>query len=264
MNRRTCLALGVAAAAQSIGFAGADFWTAKEPSEWDEKDLERLLHRSPWSKEVTVQIQMNLMEEGGGGDVSGGRRGRTGGGGGGGMPDASSDAGMGGGGGGGRGGGRGGAGGMDAAAQARPEMKAVVRWESARPIRDAAKKEFPKELAAAYVISVTGLRMGAGGRRGAAPGQEQAPAEGDRGAQMNERLKAGAQLERKGADPISPAQVQTGRIPAGPVSYFIFPRGSQPIQASEKEVTFHLKLDRMELKAKFVLKDMMYKGELAV
>lgn len=257
--------LGAGAVARAFA-SPADFWTTKEAAEWSEKDVQRILSHSPWAKEVTVQMQMNLMESGGGG--GGGRRGGRGGGGGGGggMADASTGfggaGGEGGGGGGmGGGGGRGGGGGgMEGGGmQQPPEMKATVRWESARPIRDAVKKGLPKELGDAYLISVTGLR---GGREGGDPQQRQEG--GDRGPALNNRLKESATLERKGADPISPAQVQSGQLPTGPISYFIFPRGSQPIKESDKEVTFHIKMGRMELKAKFVLKEMMYKGELAV
>ncbi len=152
----------------------------------------------------------------------------------------------------------GGGGGMEGGMQARPEVKALVRWESAHPIRDAVKKELPKQLGDAYVISVSGLRVGGG--RG-----PEAGAEGnERRQQMAEVLKGATHLERKGSDPIAPSQVQSGQIATGPISYFVFPRGSQPIQESDKEVTFHIKMERVEVKAKFALKDMMYKGELAL
>jgi hypothetical protein len=267
MNRRTCLMCGAAAFSRAFAFAPADFWTSKDAAEWSEKDIERMMTRSPWAREVNVQVHADLME-GGGMSGGGGRRGGRGGGGGGGSMDASSDAGMGGGGGGGGGmgggGGRSGRGGNEGAldslqSQNRAEVKAVVRWETARPIRDAAKKELPKQLSNLYVVSVTGMLPG--GMR-----ERQPAAEGgaNRGQQFIERLKAATQLERKGADPIAPAQVQTGRVAAGPITYFFFPRGSQPIQESDKEVTFHIKLERMEVRARFALKDMVYKGELAL
>ena len=144
--------------------------------------------------------------------------------------------------------------------QGRPEMKALIRWESARPIRDAVKKELPKQLGDAYVISVSGLRLG-----GMREGQGGTPARAnERRQQQAEFLRTSTQLERKGNDPIAPIQVQSGQIATGPISYFIFPRGSHPIQESDKEVTFHIRMGRMEVKARFALKDMLYKGELAL
>ncbi len=234
----------------------ADVWKDKKADEWSEKDVQRLLTHSPWAKEVAVEVHTAGMESGG---RSGGRGGRGGGdasmgsGGAGGVADGSEGmAGGPGGGGGGRGGARGGAGGGEGGPAAnRPEMKAIVRWESARPVREATHKQLPEQLAGNYVISVLGLRLpdiGAGPEAG----------------NLEERVKSATQLQRKGRDPIRPARVQMGRPGQGPLLIFIFLRGSQPIEAADKDVVFHIALGRMELKAKFALKDMMYHGELAL
>ena len=138
----------------------------------------------------------------------------------------------------------------------RPEIKALVRWESAKPIRDAAKKELPKEFAGSYIISVSGLQLGGRGRDGVSGGEGGGP-QG-----LEDRLKQGTQLERKGADPIAPEKVLLNQ--QAQVRYFVFPRGSQPIQASDKEVVFHISMGLMELKVKFALKDMAYQGQLAL
>ncbi len=259
--RRTFLLVSAA-----ITSRAGDFWTDKKAAEWSEKDIQRLLAHSPWAKETTVDMH-NAMD--GGMSGRGGRGGRGGGGAGGGMGGGNSaeegvsggmgaggaGGGMGGGGGGGGRGGRGGTGDSDtmAGGNSQPVIKAMVRWESARPIRDAVKKEIPKEFGESYVISVSGLQAGRGGREG----REGA----DAGKGMEERLKQSAELRRKNADPIAASQVITGQ---GQVRYFVFPRGSQPIQASDKEVVFHVALGPMELKTKFALKDMMYRGELAL
>jgi len=162
---------------------------------------------------------------------------------------------------GGRGGGRGGGSGAGDMADSarRPEIKVLVRWESAKPVCDARKKELPKELAGNYVISVSGMPL-EGGRH---EGEQRWPDKGGDGtADFVERLKQATQLLRKNADPIYPARIMQDS--QGQVRYFVFPYGSQPIQASDKEVVFHLALSRMELKAKFALKDMMYQGALAL
>ena len=257
----------VAAAAASVWARTGEFWNEKKAEDWSEKDIQKLITHSPWAKEVTVELPAAGPVDMG---RSGGRGARGGGGGGGTMPDASQGS-MGGGGdmgGGGRGGGgRGGGGGggeMGDGATRRPEIKALVRWESARPVCDARKKDLPKELAGAYVVSVSGMPLEGGWhegeRQGGARHQEGEGGEGAAG--FVERLKQATQLRRKNADPIYPARVLENS--PGQVRYFVFPYGSQPIQASDKEVVFHIGLGHMELKAKFALKDMMYRGELAL
>src|ERR1039457_2953158 len=79
-----------------------EFWQDKKPSDWSEKDVKRLLTKSPWAKEGTVAFNMERMGgmPGGGGPPMGG-----------GM----------------------GPGGMEM-------PKPVIRWESAAPLRDAAAK----------------------------------------------------------------------------------------------------------------------------
>ena len=80
---------------------------------------------------------------------------------------------------------------------------------------------------------------------------------------MQERLKDATRLERKGKDPIAPAAVEIGQASDGrSVLMFLFPKGSQPIEAGDKEVIFVTALGAMGVKAKFPLKDMMVKGQL--
>jgi hypothetical protein len=54
-------------------FAG-EFWQDKKPSDWSEKDVKRLLTKSPWAKEGTVEFNMERMGgmPGGGGPPMGG------------------------------------------------------------------------------------------------------------------------------------------------------------------------------------------------
>ena len=80
---------------------------------------------------------------------------------------------------------------------------------------------------------------------------------------MEERLKDSTHLERKGKDPIAPAQVETGQAADGSsIMMFLFPKGSQPIEANDKEVVFVTQMGPMGVKAKFVLKDMVVNGKL--
>src|SRR4051794_12160990 len=132
INRRAFLLFS-----SGLAFASDDFWKSSKASEWSSKDVQRLLTHSPWAKEVTLD-----MHTGSSGDMGGASRGRGGRGGGGmnagGGGGADGQMGSEGGsmaGGGGRGG-RGGSGGMSGEGggrESRPEIKAIVRWESARP-----------------------------------------------------------------------------------------------------------------------------------
>src|ERR1035438_460230 len=128
-----------------------EFWQDKKPSDWSEKDVKRLLTKSPWAKEGTVAFNMERMGgmPGGGGPPMGGMPG------GGGPP---------------MGGGMG-PGGMEM-------PKPVIRWESAAPLRDAAAKStgdaagrsFAEWSASFYVVTLSGFGA-PGGRGGRGMGQ---------------------------------------------------------------------------------------------
>ena len=103
MMKRTLFFFVTALSALTCIVLAGEFWENKAYQDWTDKDVEKLLKKSPWSQRVTLYM--------------------GGSGGGGGMPP---------GGGGGRGGGgRGGA-------EMGQEMNFTVRWDSALPIRQAA------------------------------------------------------------------------------------------------------------------------------
>src|SRR4051794_39942368 len=39
-----------------LNATGGDFWDKKPPSQWDSEQIEKLLNKSPWAKEVTAQM----------------------------------------------------------------------------------------------------------------------------------------------------------------------------------------------------------------
>ncbi len=77
-------------------------------------------------------------------------------------------------------------------------------------------------------------------------------------------LMHGTTLEVKGKEPISPSGFQKVDDDDGPIWRFRFPRAGNPITAEDKEVVLLMQLGRMTLKAKFPLKEMTYKGQLAL
>jgi hypothetical protein len=217
-----------------------EFWNSKDPAEWTDKETTQMLTHSPWARQASIESQGN---QGRMGSPGGGGMGRLGG--------------MGGGMGGGRGTGGGGmgqdgGGGWGGGSQ---NVHALVRWESALPVTAAEKKTAPAEAAQSYIISVSGLP---------ARQNNSADEDGDRSERMAGTIKQYTSLERKGKDPITPDHVDFTEDVDGGTWRFSFPRSVNAITAEDKEVIFATRVGRVSLKAKFSLKDMMYKDQLAL
>ena len=145
-----------------------------------------------------------------------------------------------------------------------------MRWESAEPVYQARKTQLPPEAKDHYIITVSGLPMMGGGMGG--PGGMQRRGEGKQGGgpdvdpearrkMMQDRLAESTRIERKGKDPIHPDNLMLGQNQ--PIIIFYFPHTSQPIVIADKEVTFITRMGPMEVKVKFPLKEMVYKGKLS-
>ena len=211
-----------------------DFWKSKPYTEWNEKELKKMLTNSPWAKDVAAGVQ----GMGGGGISMGG--GRKGGGGG--------EAG-------GEGGGMGGGGGA-------PAPTAKVRWQTALPVKQAlVKMKFGAEAATStqaqqllasadtfYVIVMEGLPQ-----RIAQMG----------GARLQENLKKSTMLKRGDKPPILPMQIQVGVADKLVLVYFAFPK-TDAIVLEDKDVEFISKVGPMEFKKKFKLADMVMDGKLTL
>ena len=234
----------------SVGFA-ADFWITKDFLQWSEKEVTKMLTNSPWAR--TVSISMG----GGGGGMGRGRGGGRGGAGGGGFGGAGGGIPGAGAGGGTRvpgsygGGGPGGGGGM--------QRNFVVRWLSARPVKEAlVKARYGNEAGTAedgrafinraethYVIAVSGFpgRMAQMGQRNP------------------ERFKQGSFLKRKNKENISPEdfRIRGGEQEAEVV--LSFPRAHE-ITLADKDVEFQMKMGQTNIRRRFKLKDMIYNDKL--
>ena len=79
---------------------------------------------------------------------------------------------------------------------------------------------------------------------------------------MFERMKPRTKLERKGKDPIYPHKVERREDAEDPAIVCYFSGDSQPIEATDKDVTFTSQLGPFEIRAKFSLKEMVYQGNL--
>ncbi|MDE3195274.1 MAG: hypothetical protein KGN84_02945, partial [Acidobacteriota bacterium] len=143
----------------------------------------------------------------------------------------------------------------------------------ATPVLAATKFQLPNQLAEHYAVSISGLPqqllamviMGRGGRGrdgGQAPdGQPPADPQAEAKARQDRLLRA-ATLVTKNHDP------QTAEVVLETADkqtlIFGFAKGSLPLAAADKEVEFDFHAGPMSFKAKFELKEMMYKGELTV
>jgi hypothetical protein len=219
MTRREILVLPFATALASP----PEFWNDKKPEDWTEDELKEMLTRSPWAKEAAVSVfggaggslinRNGAMNRSGNMSSSGRSRTNTT------QTTQSADA---------------------------PDLryKAIVRWESALPIREALKSKQNPRVADFYILAVVGdLAM-------ADPDADEAQRES-----RLDMLKQYTKLDRHG-----------GAIPLSNVesvkkigTMFYFPR-AEPIK--DGQVTFTTKMGPVEVKCRFTVKDMMYRGKL--
>jgi hypothetical protein len=239
-------------------FASKDFWEAKPASEWTSDEIDRMLTKSPWAKDASVMSSGQGLGNGGGRQPGGGI-GFPGGGGGISFPGGG--VGFPGGGGGRQGGGYPGGG--------NERLTATVRWESALPIQEAlrigASDEKPNaDFEKYYVIALIGDLSLSSSRRRSSTTSDDDDDSTTRADRRLEELKESARLERKDG-PISLEKVEEGsRVGSrGPGVYFYFDRKAD-VSMDDKFVNFSTKLGRMEIKAKFNMKEMSYHGKLAV
>lgn len=226
ITRRTALlALGLGAelAKYPARLLAADFWDQKPPEEWTKEEIERLLNKSPWSKDASI---VNTAQTG---PLSSpramSRRGRN-------VGNPNGDTQI-------------------------PEItgkwKASVRWDSALPVREALKTKMSVALSENYIINVFGNVPSP------APSNDDGA---DERKTKFEILQERTRLERKD-DPIELKRVELGPATAysSPGTLFYFSRVF-PLTPEDKQVTFVTKIGPLEVKCKFTLKDLMYRGNL--
>jgi hypothetical protein len=236
-------------------FAAQDFWNKKKQEEWSSQEIHQLVTRSPWAKDVRVELRAATRGgyDGGAGTEDSSRYqvvnpGVPGGS----IPVTPAGSGP--------------APGIAAPSDSElpgqigdvrrgtggaipiEALGATVRWESAQPLVDALHTQFPPDFAEHYVIGVSGLPVLQG-----KPFQV-----GDEG--MMERLKGSATLQAKGKIPYQPGVIW--RSKAG--TWFGFAQESMPLTPADRDVLFVFRANQIELKATFQPKEMLYQGKLAV
>ena len=141
-------------------------------------------------------------------------------------------------------------------------QKVTVRWESAKPIREALKTPLPDSLADRYVISVNGLPMMPGRERRREDEGSEDTSRAPRN--MLERLKETTFLLPKGKESVQPGVVERQPSAGGANLLFGFSRETLVLRPEDKEVTFTMAMGPLEVKTKFKLSDMTYREELAL
>ena len=274
LTRRGLFMLAAGAGAQSrlrLYAASSDFWNKKEPAEWSSEEIDKLVTKSPWARQVNAASAAVSRQYGGSGGNGGGMGDPGIGGGGGGYPGGGGGypgggggypgGGMGGGGRGMGGGGRRGGGGGPMPLS----YTATVRWESAKPVQEALKTPLPEGLAGAYVISVSGVPILSDSRQHSDDPDSGTAVSKGLSDEVLERIKNLTYLEPKGKSAAQPNVVQKGPVSSSgmPTLLFGFPREALQLTADD-QVLFTTKLGQIEVKSKFNLKDMMYHHELAL
>jgi hypothetical protein len=252
----------------SAGLRAADFWEKKEYKQWKPKDVHKMLTKSPWAQNVSLDA--TRMRRGAFEDIEGGPTQDPGARG---NPDQSQGGGGGFGGGSvGSGGGSGapsggpgfsspGLGGRRPGAGRRgpPPIKLTVRWASALPVKQAIirsrykgdfqESEKDKQLLnmkdEQYVVLLSGL-----------------PSRMARGLQRNtDRIKQMTVLHRKKKDPIAAASVEVLPRDQFVEIFMFFPR-DEAIALEDKDVELRTEVGPFKIKRKFKLKKMVFNDKL--
>jgi hypothetical protein len=238
ISRRNLLLAGMTVVASPvIQLYGreTDFWNKKDPEQWSQDEIDRLITNSPWAKQIKVAIGSSDRRVPDRGATSGGAGRNIGIGipglGGLGIP------GLGGG-----GLGRGGAARL-------PETKVVVRWESAKPVLDALHTKLPSAFADHYVISVSGVPASLD------PQHEESDLD---------RMKQLTYLHARAGSAVQPGLLQKLPGATGATLLFGFSKNLIELSSADGEVIFSTQLGATPVKIGFELKQMLYRNELAV
>ena len=217
---------------------GEDFWDKKEYMQWTDEEVKKVMTNSPWAKDVTVTAPASAL----------GRGQRP-------AAPAETDTDTGGGGRGGRGGRGGGGGGGGGRGEALLTLN--MSWRSALPLRKALVRSrlgvgaaIPAEAqqlidkgTEEYVLIVSGVPTGMAR------------------AANNQIVLSKSTLRFGKKPPVAPKGVDFQPRTQSVDIVFVFAK-TQPGVVDDKEVEVILKLDTVEVKRKFNLKDMVYNGML--
>jgi hypothetical protein len=129
--------------------------------------------------------------------------------------------------------------------------EALVRWESGLPVRLARRKAATENRAGEYQLSISRL-----------PLVFVADLSGKAPADVAAGIARSARLERSGKEPIRAAHAEWVEWDFSPGVLVSFARGQQPIETEDGEVTLAAQVGLLVIRARFPLKQMVYRGKL--
>ena len=229
--------------------ARKEFWDSKDPSDWSNDEKQVLLFQSPWARGGVARMEVEKNRRTTPGYGMNGRPGAD-------MPDLRPGSGP------------GGAPSIPFGEKPPPvpnpdkgrpvEFQVLARWESAKPVRLASGPETLEMPPQSYVIRLRGLPLmpPPKPKRGEVPPN---PNEA-----MLQAIKQGSSLERKDKPGIQCAHLFTGTGHTANEVLLFFPQGSDSITIADKLVTLESRFAPFHLSVKFPLKEMIYKGDLAL
>jgi hypothetical protein len=227
LNRRDWMALaGTGVFGVRLYGANADFWNKRDPSEWTEDEIQRLLTQSPWAKQATT-----IVEPGPRGTPSAGAGSGTAGVGingiglGPGGRQEKQDTGN---------------------TNAPPPPQGMVVWESAQTILDGRKKPLPKEFKDHYTLSISGI-----------------PSRQIANDKLVDQLRQFTFLQPNDQPPVQPGTVRQVAGRADPLLVG-FSKDVLQLSANDKSIHFTTAVGLFLLKTKFDTKEMRYQGRLAL
>jgi hypothetical protein len=249
-TRRAWLqATAAALAGPCLWGARKEFWETKDPAAWSDEEKQILLGRSPWARDGFARMEEKKRQPAPG-YASAGKPGVD-------LPDPQPGV-------------------PPGALKSVPIGEAIppppkpgsgelvqfhvlARWETAKPVRLAGGPEVPELTGQFYVIRLQGLPLMPPSKQ--KPGEPPPP---DPNEGMLQAIRLGSRLERAGKPAIPAAHLFTGTGNASTSVLLFFPRGTDPITPADKVVTLDSRFSVFHLSIKFPLKEMLYKGELAL
>ena len=216
-----------------------DFWGKKEYMQWTDEEIKKVMTDSPWAKEVTITAPPSALR---------GQRAA--------QPTAEGDNVGGGGGGGGRGG-RGGGGGGGGGGRTEALLKLTLSWRTALPLRKALVRS---RLGAGAVVPPEAQQLIDGKPPEYVLVVSGVPTNMARAIQVEVAKRSTIRFGKK--PPLEPKGVDMQAPGNSAEIIFAFPKTQEITADEDKEVEVILKLDMVEVKKKFNLKDMVYNGKL--
>ena len=204
LNRREILALALAA---RLNASDSDFWNTKPPADWTPEEIERLLRASPWAKEVTPTYTSLPPRTD---DRPWSENPPIG------LPKV-----------------------REHKVATKVPYRAIVRWESSEPIRQAHKTALPSAFGGRHVLGVFFHNA----------------ADRDLGSKGMEDLRQSAVLAGK-----RPVDAEIVQVYPGMRDGFLigFPKTST---SGARQVGFSARVGLLALKAKFDAGEMLYLGQ---